>query len=401
MPNNNLPLFVIKKNLQKSSQTGIFFDQVVTKSILADVCQKILGINKFNVLYVDNDYHDRFVPKGYNKGRLAVLYYGNDIHFISFSEKDIGGRNSSIQSVPTAFNMFYLTNATHKHLHYYFINQIGNAQTDYQILMYRLMKTIGFKFLNDDIALSQSIQAFLSIDDIMNYRRQTSQRNQSNNSTYITKSERRKYDIYGKTYGANKYETSLMCYALSKLAKAQQILTLYEVSEGDLIELPEIVRRIIVDMGNIQIIPTDMQLERREFTEHNSLRSPRYIFNLLEHLGEKHCAFCNCKIPEIIQGAHIWPVSQIKNIHSLSQDQKLEHAISGHNGLWLCENHHKMFDEGMISISSDGRLIYADNLPSSYIDFMDETTATTMLPPEVLTDQFRFYLSQRNISFAN
>ena len=66
MPNNNLPLFIIKKNLQKSSHTGVFFDQVVTKSILEDVCQRILGISKFNVQYVDNDYHDHFIPKGYN-----------------------------------------------------------------------------------------------------------------------------------------------------------------------------------------------------------------------------------------------------------------------------------------------------------------------------------------------
>ena len=36
------------------------------------------------------------------------------------------------------------------------------------------------------------------------------------------------YEIYGKTYGANKYDTSLICYAISKLAQPQDHIVLYE-----------------------------------------------------------------------------------------------------------------------------------------------------------------------------
>ena len=170
------------------------------------------------------------------------------------------------------------------------------------------MKTIGFHFLNDEV-LQHKIVPFSSIEDIMFNRRINSGKNKSNNSTYITKSTVSNYDIYGKTYGANKYETSLICYALSMLAKREQRITLYEVLEHDLKELPKSSLNVINGMGVIRVVPTDLQLEKKAFEENNSLRSPRYIYNLLNKLGKKHCAMCGCEIPEIIQGAHIWPVA--------------------------------------------------------------------------------------------
>ena len=238
MTYRNKPHFVIKKNLQKSKQTGKYFNDVVTPQVLADVCARITGCEKFTCMYADNDYEDEFLAAGYNKGRMAVMQYRDTAYFISFSERDIGGRNSSVQSVPTAFNLFYSNPYPQKKLYYYFLNTQGNAGTDYQILMYRLMKTVGFEFLNAGTALP--IAAFASIEDIIHARKANAGKNRSNNSTYITKSSTNQYDIYGKTYGANKYETSMMCYALSLLAQAGQRVTLYEVLEGDLAELPAV-----------------------------------------------------------------------------------------------------------------------------------------------------------------
>lgn len=65
-------------------------------------------------------------------------------------------------------------------------------------------------------------------------------------------------------------------------------------------------------MGNIEIINIDDEIERRELEENDSLRSPRFNAHLLDRLGERHCVLCNCGISEVIQGAHIWPVSDIK-----------------------------------------------------------------------------------------
>lgn len=390
------PHFTIKKNLQKSMQTGIYFSDIVTLDVLKDVCQRITGQNTFTYAYVENDYQDEFLESGYNKGRLAILQYMDEVSYVTFSEKKIEGRNSSVQSVPTAFNIYYMNPYPKKRLYYYFLNVIGNAATDYQILMYRLMKTIGFNFINASLAIESNLVEFSSIEDIMYARRANASKNQSNNSTYITKSGINQYDIYGKTYGANKYETSMMCYALSVLAQPHHNLTLYEVLEGDLKELPKSSLSVIKKMNNITVIPTDMQLEKKVFNEENSLRSPRYIFNLLEKLKYKHCAFCNCEIPELIQGAHIWPVSLIKKNPILTLEQKINHAISGENGIWLCENHHKLFDESLIRINLDGSISIRSDIEDRHIAFIKEITTINRIPHEYLTDGFLRYLSIRN-----
>lgn len=73
------------------------------------------------------------------------------------------------------------------------------------------MKTVGFNFLNSQEYLTDTIEPFKSIPDLMLMRRTNSGRNQSNNPTYLTKSSSQNIDLYGKTYGASKYETSLLC----------------------------------------------------------------------------------------------------------------------------------------------------------------------------------------------
>ena len=389
------PHFIIKANLQKSKQTGEYFTDAITEDVMTDVCLKITGLTDYSYDFVDNDYEDEFLPKGYNKGRMAILQYHDSVSYISFSEKEIGGRNSSVQSVPTAFNLFYMNSYENKSLFYYFLSAVG-AGTEYQMLMYRLMKTIGFCFLNDALALGRDITAFSSIEDIMHTRRANSSRNQSNNSTYITKSNAKQYDIYGKTYGANKYETSMICYAIVALAQPGQRITLYEMLEGDLKELPASLD-VLNKMPNITVVPTDMQLEKKELVQNNSLRSPRYIYNLLSHLGRKHCALCNCEIPELIQGAHIWPVSEIKKAPLLSDEEKIKHATAAENGLWLCENHHKMFDEGIITINADGSITYKDELEEQHVIFIDTITTVKVLPAEIITEQFLEYLALRNL----
>lgn len=387
------PHFIIKKNLQKSANTGEYFSDVITEEVMSDVCRRICGETEYTYFFADNDYEDEFVERSYNKGRMALMFYQDSVSYISFSEKEIRGRNSSVQSVPTAYNTYYMSVHPNKRLFYYFLNLNGNPETDYIFMMYRLMETIGFTFLNPE-AISQRITAFNSVEDIMFTRKINSGKNSSNNSTYITKSGALQIDIYGKTYGANKYATSMMCYAMAFLAPKKQNLTLYEVLEGDLKELPKSCLDVIAKMGKINVIKTDMQLEKKVFEENNSLRSPRYLFNLLDRLGTKRCALCECEIPELIQGAHIWPVSDIKK-QVLPLEKKILYATDGHNGLWLCENHHKMFDENLIKISPSGRVSFHSD-ENRHILFMKKITVNEQLSDEYLSDKFLEYLDRRN-----
>ena len=62
------PCFIIKKNLQKSGTTGIYFSDSVTSQVLRDVCYKILKVNEFEVQYVDNDYEDEYMQRTIDEG---------------------------------------------------------------------------------------------------------------------------------------------------------------------------------------------------------------------------------------------------------------------------------------------------------------------------------------------
>lgn len=393
---NDKPLFVIKRNLQKSEQTRLTFQDQLDDESLKDICQKITGRSDYDCQYVENNYSDDFLANTYNKGRLATLRYRDYVHFITFSELAIEGRNSSIQSVPTAFNIFYMCPYEKKKLYYYFICKSGNPATDYHMFIYRLMQTVGFTFLN--FPTSSSATSFVTIEDMMRARDENRGTNKSNNSTYISKNEDGEYEAYCKTYGASKYESSLICYAMSMIIGCAEKIKLYEILEGNLKELPDSSLQVLRKMDAVDIIKTDLTFEKRIFEESrgNQLRSPRYQYNLLDKLGEKHCALCGCTIPDIIQGAHIWPVASIRASKSISIDDKVRYATDGDNGLWLCENHHKLFDRNIIAIMSDGSVKYNHSLATAYIPYLHTLTENTQLPSMYLNDNFKHYVELRN-----
>lgn len=257
------------------------------------------------------------------------------------------------------------------------------------------MRTIGFEFLNADDALSQKIAPFTAIEDIILARKVNAKKNRGNNLTYITKSSSNSVQVYGKTYGANKYETSLICYALSLLCLPNYSIQLYEIVDNGLSELPKPCLEVIRKMGKIDDIPIDMTLEKKAFDENNSLRSPRFIYNLLDKLGSKKCALCECEIPELIEGAHIWPVSDIKRKSALDIGEKLKYATDGENGIWLCENHHKMLDEDLIKIDLSGKIECKSDLEEKSKEYISKTTPITKLTPTIFTKGFAAYVQKR------
>lgn len=385
----------MKRNMQKSAQTGIYFDSLITHQIIRQICIEVTGRYDYDVQFVGNDYKDEFLDAKYNQGRLAILQYHNTAIYISFSDEKCEGRNSGIQSVPTAFHRFYSNAHQDKQLYFYFLPCSGNNATPYYLFMYRLMKTAGFNFLNVPSTLAGQITAFSSIDDIIRARKENRDRNSGNNAIYIIKNGPYEYEIFGKTYGANKYDTSLICYAISKLARIQDHITLYEYNEQDLKELPASSLSVIRSMGKINIVNIDDEIEKQEFEKNNSLRSPRFHAHLLDKLGEKHCVLCNCGISEIVQGAHIWPVADIKRITTLSDQEKLTYATDGDNGLWMCQNHHKMFDSNILFLSPSGEVSYKTNLSEEDEEYIDSITTVSNLSPKLVTPKYVNYIKRR------
>ena len=61
--------------MNKSSSTNIYMKDILTPSVLQDVCFRITGQREYDVDFVDNAYEDDCLSKSYNKGRLATLTY--------------------------------------------------------------------------------------------------------------------------------------------------------------------------------------------------------------------------------------------------------------------------------------------------------------------------------------
>jgi hypothetical protein len=325
------PNFLVKNKFQKRDS---LYEDILTPDILADVSLKLTG---------SAEYTCKFDDSGYNKGRLAILEHEGRLFYISFSEVEIEGRNSSFQSFSTALTKYILEDNPNKEICFYFLPGItGSFETPYFMFNYRLMKTAGVKFLNGDAYIKKTITPFASPEDIILHKDKIRSANSGNSSTYITTSAEDKLQIFGKTYGASKYETANLCLALSEISDSK--IELYEIEEGGLTKLPQASKEAIESLGIIEIYTSNRTIEKVNFKENNSLRSAEYVYNLLKKLGNKKCAFCDCAIPQIIQGAHVWPVARIKGENHLTPDEKLLMAIDGDNGMWLCQNHHKLFD---------------------------------------------------------
>jgi HNH endonuclease len=377
------PHFAIKENAQKG---GASFRRLFSPTVLKDICERLTG---------QTDYTVEFDSQGYNVGRLALLTYGSERFYISLSETNIQSRNSSFQSLPSALSRSILDASFSKQICFYVHTQtVGNFETDYFMFMYRLMKTAGVRLLNIEEYVSQPIAPFAMPEDVIAQKDRLRMRSRANKSTYVSRGPLGEIEVYGKTYGASKYETTLICIALAKISPSG--LDLYQVEEGDLASLPAISIAAIRASGLVSIDVSTAEIELAEFTENNSLRSIRYIYNLFERFEHKSCAFCECAIPQIVQGAHVWSVAAIKK-SGLPLDDQLRHALDGHNGLWLCENHHKLFDSGLIMLDRSGGLNGRTSLSDRDMTFLKGVTTKTQLDVEVLSPSFLEYLSKRNL----
>jgi len=378
------PHFIIKNKFQK---IGLYQD-LLTPEILSDICLKVTG---------RSDYTCEFDNTGYNIGRLVLLEYQNTRNYISISETDIRSRNSSFQSLPSALSRYILDEYPNKEIFFYFHPSIkGNYRTSYFNFMYRLMKTAKIKFLNEIEYLIQPVVPFNTEEDIIANKNHIRNKNRGNRSTYITRGHDSELQIYGKTYGASKYETTILCVALSEIATSK--VQLFQIEESGLKKLPQKSKDAIELLGVVRLYTSNKTIERICYEEHDSLRSAEHIYNLFEKFGDKKCAFCGCKIPQIIQGAHIWPVADIKRDETLSQDEKLACALDGENGLWLCQNHHKLLDANILKISENGKIKYRLGINRFNALFLKAMTRRTRLHSRFLSDKFIYYLRKRNYS---
>lgn len=370
------------------------YDSFLTKEILDDICYRICNTNDYDVVWVEKR----------NKGRLITLETDNIINYINLSQTgQIKGRNYQVQSIPTALSIFLNEEANNKKsslFWFYFLPFEGDNETKYMLFFYRVMMTVGIKFLNSDFGLEHTqLIPYASVKDMIYARNHLREANSGNQSTYIT-DEGDYYHIYGKTFGANQKETTLLCFAISAIT--DKPVKLFQIVDNESTEISEQDKEAISKYskthGNktIEILDDSYQFDN-DTSDHvrDNLRSPQFIYNLLSKFGgEKKCVLCECKIDRIIQAAHIYPVAAIRRRDDLDFDNKLRLAVDADNGIWLCENHHKLFDSGLIWFD-EGQLVISNKLNQEDLMFIKQVTTIEQIEPRYINERMLAFFDSR------
>lgn len=374
-------------------------DKIITGADLQNICKRLTKQTTFDVQWVDARI----------KGKMFTLETDERKYYITYTPNDVRGRNSYLQSVPTAFGLYLNDSLKYNkssQFCLYFTPFSGINKTRYHQFMYRLLASIGVSFVNADEGLrGLTIRPYDNIRELIADREANSGRNSGNQSSYIT-DEGDYYHFYGKTFGANQKETTMLCFALCAIS--DKPIRLFQIADNDSEYLSD------ADIDAIKIFEEkygkeqiDILNDTYEFNEDDSqaytpvpadesLRSPRFIFNLLGKTGgHKCCSLCHCEIESIIQGAHIYPIQAIKKRDDLSFTEKLRMATDEDNGIWLCENHHKLFDRGLIRFEG-GKLVIMPQLNSSDSLFVNSISPYREIEQNYYTPAMADYFNKRD-----
>lgn len=393
------PTFTIQRK-GAQDERSVSFDKILTNEILEDICFRLTKQKEYTPIWLDER----------NVGRLVIFETDSDRYYITLSPYGrVVSRNSYFQSIPTAFSKYLensLTAPKKSNFCFYFLPCKGNNKTLYMRFFYRVLSTIGVEFINPNIGLKGvTYSPFQTIQEIISARNTNREQNRANYSTFIT-DEGENYHIYGKTFGANQKETAMLCMAICKVSDKPVIL--FQITDNDSKQLSKNDISAIEKYAQIQqtepinILDDCCDFIKQEddtitpIQQQESLRDPRFIYNLLEKSdGHKKCALCSCEIDSIIQGAHIYPVAAIKKRKDLTYQERLRLATDKDNGLWLCENHHKLFDRALIRFDN-GKVKFNETLDDNSIAFIHTITTTSTLNDTIYNSHMQKFFSLRD-----
>ena len=120
----------------------------------------------------------------------------------------------------------------------------------------------------------------------------------------------------------------------------------------------------------ILTIQNDSEPKRRQY---------QHIFAKVVKDRDGGCVICNIDLPEILEACHIKPFTKCK-----TQAEQ----YSEENGLTMCKNHHKLFDDGFFSFSNEWDLIINNKYFRNH-------------QLEIITNYYDFYKNLKNIKPYN
>lgn len=370
----------------------------ISKDEYLDIVNRSIGNEEF---VVKEDF------RGHNSGQYIKIKVSDTIKYICLSRKVASeSRNAFIlQNFPSAYQ-HYLEEANPKKCFEYYIRDFTTTHPPFAIFSYKLLLTGGIKILNldrvrssENAILLDHTTPFTDYKQMRTYRLSLSRRNSSNNSTTFEENDN-EISVYGKSYGANGRETTAICLALSKLVKDKNI-KLYNVNETDRRHLAEIdpANRCILEHISVEINDDRMDFESNDEKIIAKRNTRLFHYNLMQKYKGKKCYLCGCDIEKVIQGAHIYSSSDILH-SSISEAEKTKQIVDADNGIWLCANHHLLFDYLLIYFK-EKYLYVADTLNKNQIEYIKDSITQTYFADDkkVPTDEHFLHFKINDIDF--
>lgn len=336
---------------------------ILRDDILKDICNR-----SFNEFDYTIEYEDR------PNGRYIKLEKEDEVHYVclSASEGEYKGRNSFLsQYLGTAFCRYKASNEINKKMEVYLLMKTEDAFLPYQKFIYRCCKTLQINLLNID----EKVLPFSTYKEIKNMRSQTSDRNTGNNASYFSDTGNF-IEFFAKCYGANGKESVFMAMVVKQLTDKK--IVIYQVEDNGHRSLSALDRELLLKNGfefGEDIINEEFNRVNLEASEKDLRDQPAFRLNLFKKFGDKKCYLCDCDIDSLIIASHIHRVTDIKNDNTLTDDEKKKQIIDGDNGLWLCANHDKLFEYGLIYFD-EKKLFVSNRLNEEQQKFVKEITTS-------------------------
>lgn len=342
---------------------------ILTDEIIKDICVRSFDDEPYNI-----EYEER------SNGRYIKLIKNEEVHYVclSASEDEYQGRNSFLsQYLGTAFCRYEADETSNKKMEVYLLMKNESAFLPYQMFIYRCCKTLQINLLN----IEDTIFPFSTYKEIKNVRSLTSDRNTGNNSSYFSDTGDF-IEFFAKCYGANGKESVFMAMVVKQLTEKK--IVIYQVEDHGQKSLSNPDKEILLKNGfefGEDIISEEFNRVNLDAAEKDLRDQPAFRLNLFKKFGDKKCYLCDCDIDSLIIASHIHRVTDIKNDKNITDEEKKKQIIDGDNGLWLCANHDKLFEYGLIYFD-DRKLVISNRLNEEQQEFVKEIT-TQLTTPQI------------------
>ena len=361
--------------------------EVFTNNEIKNILESILNIK--NIEFVVNETDRTF-------GRYFIINKKDEKIYVLLSAKEEEGRNSFLTQYFSTGYIDYLNDTSeHKRFVVYicvnniFVKDAGG----YHDFILRSIVTI------EDIQIfpkSEKILPFNSYEEFKFMRSKNRNKHSSNASSYITE-EDESFVIYGKSFGANKYESELLFFTIDALNNKyyNKNIKFFSIPDNNEIGITEKFKQIL-DYKNVYYSKLDIEVYKQKenvSTDKKDFRNTTlFHYNLLKKYGEKKCLVCECDIDRVIVGAHIHRVSDI-NKSNIAEDNKMIETTDADNGMWLCTLHDKLFEVGLIYFNKK-ELMCNNSLQENQKDFIKKRTNIFYIPEEFYNENMIFYLNK-------